>query len=238
MPVKSLFDLHTHTVASGHAYSTLKENLAAAKAKGLIAMGTSDHSPGMPGSAEKTFFQNYRIFPKSVNGIRLLKGMEVNITDFEGNLDGGQVMREMEYVIASLHSHSIQPGSAEENTQAVIGAMKNPWVKIIGHLDDGRYPMDYEKVVQAASSFGVALELNNSSLLDSSARENGRHWGRILIQQAAIHHSYIVMGSDAHIWCDVGRMDEAQKVIEEISFPNEKILNYTQSGLEWILRKR
>ena len=60
-PVRSLFDLHTHTVASGYAYSTLKENLAAAKAKGLMAMGTSDHSPGMPGSAEKTFFQNYRI---------------------------------------------------------------------------------------------------------------------------------------------------------------------------------
>ena len=39
------------------------------------------------------------------------------------------------------------------------------------------------------------------------------------------------MGSDAHIWCDVGRMDEAQKVIEEISFPNEKILNYTPNSV-------
>ena len=41
--MKLLFDLHTHTVASGHAFSTLKENIEEAAAKGLKAMGTSDH---------------------------------------------------------------------------------------------------------------------------------------------------------------------------------------------------
>ena len=57
-----------------------------------MAMGTSDHCPSMPGPIEKTFFENYRIFPDSVDGVRLLKGMEANIMDFDGNLDGGQVM--------------------------------------------------------------------------------------------------------------------------------------------------
>ncbi|MCI1821763.1 hypothetical protein [Megasphaera sueciensis] len=73
MPVRSLFDLHTHTVASGYAYSTLKENLAAAKAKGFIVMGTSDHSPGMSGSAEKNFFLklSYSIsrYLENMNGV-------------------------------------------------------------------------------------------------------------------------------------------------------------------------
>ena len=41
--MKLLFDLHTHTVASGHAFSTLKENIEEAAAKGLKAMGMSDH---------------------------------------------------------------------------------------------------------------------------------------------------------------------------------------------------
>ena len=50
--MKLLFDLHTHTVASGHAFSTLKENIEEAAAKGLKAMGTSDHYSAMPGSAQ------------------------------------------------------------------------------------------------------------------------------------------------------------------------------------------
>lgn len=45
--MKLLFDLHTHTVASGHAFSTLKENIEEAAAKELKAMGTSDHYSAM-----------------------------------------------------------------------------------------------------------------------------------------------------------------------------------------------
>ena len=48
-----LFDLHTHTIASGHAYSTLKENMEEAAAKGLLAYGFSDHSEAVPGSCKK-----------------------------------------------------------------------------------------------------------------------------------------------------------------------------------------
>ena len=45
-----LFDLHTHTIASGHAYSTLKENMEEAVEKGLLAYGFSDHSEAVPGA--------------------------------------------------------------------------------------------------------------------------------------------------------------------------------------------
>lgn len=57
MPIKPVFDLHTHTMASGHAYSTLLENLTEAKHKGLLAMGTSDHSPGMIHTTHKAFLK-------------------------------------------------------------------------------------------------------------------------------------------------------------------------------------
>ena len=58
--MKLLFDLHTHTVASGHAFSTLKENIEEAAAKGLKAMGTSDHYSAMPGSAQPIYFTNFK----------------------------------------------------------------------------------------------------------------------------------------------------------------------------------
>lgn len=132
--MRPLFDLHTHTVASGHAYGTLQENLREAAARELYALGTSDHSPGMPGGTDPAFFDNYKILPRELFGVRLLRGMEANITDYDGTVDGGLIMANLDYVIASLHSHCIKPGSVEDNTRAVIGAMKNPHVKIIGTL--------------------------------------------------------------------------------------------------------
>lgn len=104
MPIKPVFDLHTHTMASGHAYSTLLENLTEAKHKGLLAMGTSDHSPGMIHTTHKAFFENYKILPRTFEGVRLLRGMEANIIDYEGTVDGGLVMKDLDYVIASLHT--------------------------------------------------------------------------------------------------------------------------------------
>lgn len=238
MPVTPLFDLHTHTVASGHAYGTLRDNISVAKERGLLAMGTSDHSPGMEGTTDDAFFQNYRVIPDYIDGVRILKGMEANVTDFDGTVDGGQVMEKLDYVIASLHSHCIKAGSVEDNTRALIGAMKNPQVKIIGHPDDGRYPLDYDRLVPAAVRYGVALEINNSSLRASSSRKDGARLVKILAEKARHYGAYVVMGSDAHIWLDVGRMDEAEKVLREADFPEERVLNYSMEGLRFLLRKR
>lgn len=238
MPVKALFDLHTHTVASGHAYSTLQENLREARKKGLLAMGTSDHSPGMPDGTNRAFFENYKILPHEVDGVRLLRGMEANITDYDGTVDGGLVMRDLDYVIASLHSHCIKAGSVEDNTRAVIGAMKNPYVKIIGHPDDGRYPLNLDRVAEAAAAEGVALELNNSSLRPSCSRKNGPVLERALARAIMTHHAKAVMGSDAHIWLDIGNFKECMAMAEELHFPEELLLNTSMEGLQFLLRKR
>ena len=77
-------------------------------------------------------------------GIELLLGAEVNIMDYRGAVDmADSTMKKMDLVIASLHIPCITPGTREENTNAYLEAMKNPYVNIIGHPDDGRYPVDY-----------------------------------------------------------------------------------------------
>ena len=85
--MKLLFDLHTHTEASGHAFSTLKENIEEAAAKGLKAMGTSDHYSAMPGSAQPIYFTNFKAIKEKILGVRIFTGMEANIIDLEGKLD-------------------------------------------------------------------------------------------------------------------------------------------------------
>ena len=49
-------DLHTHTLASGHAYGTIREMAKAASNKGLLAYGHSDHAPGIPGTCHPFYF--------------------------------------------------------------------------------------------------------------------------------------------------------------------------------------
>ena len=81
-------DLHTHTVVSGHAYSTLNENIAAAREHGLTIYGVSDHTPKMPGSTHLFYFRNLHVVPEFVQGIRVLKGAELNVMDVEGCRSG------------------------------------------------------------------------------------------------------------------------------------------------------
>lgn len=236
--MKILVDLHTHTIASGHAFSTLKENIDEAKKKGLRILGTSDHANSMPGAPDDFFFENYKIINEEINSVRILKGIEANILDYEGKIDvQGKMRQAVDYVIASLHSHCIESGSKEENTDAIIGAMDNPVVKIIGHPDDGRFPLNYERLVKAAKKTGVILELNNASLMKSSARENTENNMLTLIKLIKKNDMPIILGSDSHIYYNVGRFDEIMKLIQAQGLPEELIMNCNIKQIEALADK-
>lgn len=234
--MKVIMDLHTHTMASGHAYSSLKENIDKAKEAGLEVFGTSDHTMGMEGTPIRMFFEGYPGIPTEIGGLTILRGAEANIMDYNGNIDlDEELLKRMDYVIASLHIVCIKPGTVEQNTQAVIKAMDNPYIKIIGHPDDDRFPLDLEAVVKAAVQKKVALEVNNSSLKPTSSRPGGRKNIRKLLELAKKHQAYIILGTDSHICYNVGKFDEAIEVLEEMQFPEELIINCDRSRLPYIL---
>ena len=163
--MKYIIDLHTHSIAGGHAYSTFQENVAAAYAKGLSVYGFSEHAPAMPGGPHPYFFENFKVLPDEYKGMRVLKGCEANIIDLEGHFDlDDSVLARMDYVIASMHLPCVTSGTARENTDCLIKVMDNPAVQIIGHPDDSRYPLEYDRLVQAAGEKRVLLEVNNTSL--------------------------------------------------------------------------
>ena len=64
MKYKSVLDLHTHTVASGHAYCTIHEMAAAAAGKGLEILGITEHAPAMPGTCHNFYFHNLKVVPR------------------------------------------------------------------------------------------------------------------------------------------------------------------------------
>ena len=116
--MKIELDVHTHTIASGHAFSTLQEMAQAAAGKGLKLLGITEHSPGVPGSCNPIYFRNLHVVPRQMYGIELLLGAEINILDGEGNLDMDEnCMRMLDIRIAGIHSLCYSYGTVDENTR-------------------------------------------------------------------------------------------------------------------------
>lgn len=223
--MKFVADTHSHTIASGHAYSTLTEMAEAAAQKGLQALAVTDHAPAMPGTCGLFYFQNTAVIPRDMKGIRLLMGAEVNIMDPEGTLDLPQeTCEELDIVVASIHPPCYGVDrTKEENTRAYVEVMKKPYVNIIGHPDDGRFPLDYEVLVKTAKETGTLLELNNSSLRPQSFRKGARENALIMLDLCKKYEVMITTGSDAHINVDAGKFNYVQEVLEYCSFPEELI---------------
>lgn len=236
--MEKFLDLHCHTITSGHAYSTLEEMVQGAKRKDLKVIGISDHAPTMPGSTHKYFFQNLIVVPKEIDGIRVLKGVEANIIDFEGTLDlTDKELSHLDYAIASFHPPCIDFGCIEENTKAIINVMKNPKVKVIGHPDDSRYPLDYEKVVGAAKENNVALEVNNSSLNPGSFRVGAHDNASTFLKLCKDKNVPVIFGSDSHISFDVGDFHNCLELVKKLDFPMELVVNYNKELINNLIGK-
>ncbi len=226
--MKDFADLHTHTIASGHAYATISEMIHAAALKGLPILGISDHAPSMRGTMDEVYFWCFKTIPRYVEDVRVLFGCELNIMDYKGTIDlSEKALKRLDYTIASLHDLCLPFGTREENTAAILGAMANPYVKVIGHPDDGRYPLDLEAVVRAAKKHGKLLEINNSSLSPDSNRQGARENDLILLEQCKKYEVPILMGSDAHFTHNVGNHESALTVIREAGFPEDLVANYS-----------
>ena len=113
-------DLHTHTILSGHAYSTVKENIEQGVIRGLTAIGITDHGPMMPGVPKDPFHvvNMSSTVPNFVGNIRIVHGFEANIIDTMGRTDLPlEYSNSVEYILSALHSICMLPRSKKENTE-------------------------------------------------------------------------------------------------------------------------
>jgi DNA polymerase (family 10) len=173
-------DLHCHTTISD-GRNSLEEMAEAARARGYAYLGVTDHSAShgfgnhvTPERLEQRI-EEVRELNSGARGFRVLAGSEVNVTP-DGSLDyEDDLLRELDWVIASVHtSFKI---SKRAMTERIVTAIENPLVDCIGHLT-GRlinrrepYDVDVEKVAEAAARTGTMLEINgNPNRRDLSER--------------------------------------------------------------------
>lgn len=233
MKYNTVMDLHTHTIASGHAYCTLREMAKAASEKNLEVLGITEHAPKMPGTCHNYYFHNLKTVPRELYGIHLLLGSEVNILDPEGHVDlEDKEMKALDIIIASLHMPCMKPDTKDENTSAYLNVMKNPYVNIIGHPDDGRYEVDYLALVQAAKEYGKILELNNHSLEPTCFRRNAKENDTEMLKWCMEYQVPVVMDSDAHFDSHIAGFDCARELLTELDFPEELVINRSVEALK------
>lgn len=221
-----ILDLHTHTIVSGHAYNTLYEMARSASEKGVRLLGVTEHAPMIPGACHPFYFINFRVIPRELYGVKLILGCELNIIDYDGKLDlKERYLSGLDFGIASIHEPCYTCGTVSQNTSAYLGAMKNPYIQIIGHPDDGRFPIDYETLVCAAKEEHVLLEINSSSLHPQCHRINARDNYIKMLELCRRYQTPVIIDSDAHCEVDVANHFRAHALLQEIDFPEELVVN-------------
>lgn len=224
--MKIELDMHTHTLASGHAFSSLQEMAQAGAAKGLKLMGITEHTPGIPGTCDPIYFRNLHVVPRQMYGIELMLGAEINILDTEGNLDADDwLMSRLDLRIAGIHSLCYTPGTTEENTRGMIAAIRNPYVQIISHPADGTASLEFEPIVLAAKETGTLLEINNSSLKPTRNKVDARDNNCTVLRLCKQYEVPVILGSDAHISFDVANYEHLYPLLQETEFPEGLIVN-------------
>lgn len=219
-------DFHVHTSLSGDASSPLEEVVRAARALGYRALAITEHAEGTRAGVSREALIEQAAQIRALQAeigdeLRLLHGVELNIGP-AGELDYDvEFRRRFDFCLASVHSHFELPREAQ--TQRIITAMRDPCVRMIGHLSArsigsrSGIELDLGAVLNAAESTGTALEINGAlERLDLSV-EALRHARERRVQ--------LVLTSDAHHASELGRIRYATLNAERAGVPAAQIVN-------------
>ncbi|WP_102338212.1 PHP domain-containing protein [Collinsella provencensis] len=247
MPYQILSDVHTHTLFSRHAYSTLAEDVAAAQKLGLELLGISDHFSIM--SYRDQFLYNFQYlynmgcWPRDWDGVTVLRGCEADILDYDGTLFGEKEIvtenivgrpfpeprpllelatQHVDYVIASVHDPVLAAeATLAQATEMYVKALDKKEVLILGHTGRAGAKYDLDTVLLHAKEKHKLIEINEHSfdlgIYDEVCTSVAEHCAELGVG--------ITVSSDAHIAHDIGRYPRAIEMLEEIHFPEELIMN-------------
>ena len=218
MPYLLSCDIHTHTMFSAHAYSTIEENVYWAAERGLQVLGSADHLSSMVTACPNDlrsyqFFINQDIWPRIWSGVLVLRGAEADIVSLDGSLFGEDtpvtldiagdsysrqhslfdlVTRNLDYLVASVHNPQIAEGATlAQTTEMYINALEHPKVFMLGHTGRSGVPFDIDEVLLAAKAKHKIIEINNHSLEHGIDTE---HW--VVCRKIAERCDSLPVGSD------------------------------------------
>lgn len=230
-------DLHMHTVASTHAYSTLHDYVFHAKQNGIKLFAITDHGPDMADAPHYWHFINMKIWPRVIDGVGVLRGIEANIKNRQGDIDcTGPMLDVMDLIVAGFHEPVFPPADKATHTEAMIAAMASGQVHIISHPGNPKFPVDIPAIAEAAARYDVVLEINNSSF--TTSRVGSEPNCRAVAAAVRDAGGRLAFGSDSHTAFTLGDFEHCLRITKEVGFPEDRILNVTPRRLLDFLEQR
>ena len=171
-------EMHCHSTWSSDGKNSIEEMASTSKARGYAYLCITDHSHYLRGSRLEAQWREIEHVNARLKPFRVLRGIEVNIRA-DGSLDvEDEVMAELDWVVASIHT-----AFDRSSTERILEAIENPHVDAIGHLTARKIlkrpgsDIDIERVVTRAAETRTALEINSQpdrlDMRDTHARLAG-----------------------------------------------------------------
>jgi DNA polymerase (family X) len=219
-------DFHVHSELSRDARPSLDALISAAKERGYAALAITEHAEGVLAGVgrEPLLEQKAKIAAlreQLGSSLLLLHGVELNIGP-KGELDyDAEFRRSFDFCLASVHDHFDL--DRDKQTQRIVTAMRDPSVRMIGHLSarqiGARPPidLDLDAVFAAAAETGTALEINGAlPRLDLSLEA---------LRRARSYGLTFVVTSDAHEVPELNRVQYAVQHAERAWVPDGSVIN-------------
>lgn len=249
-----LADLHVHTIASLHAYSTIWENIQIAKERGLEYIAITDHYFNL-GDAITTKNEVGRIayLEKTTNignlPVKVIGGAEFNLNQvIPKGKDYHNKLMKLKWKPIGLHTWFVNVENTTLNQLYClfeIAAMNLDNFTTFAHIERELQDIDnkrhgsilddeikefLEKVVLIAKKYDIILEVNEASLIrnEGGGKERVRYW----LNFAKENKCKISLGTDAHFCMAVGDFTNTIELLNELDYPKELILNCNRDWLE------
>ena len=229
-----IVDTHAHTNMSRHAHSTLEQYLQQAKKMGIPAFSITEHGPATGDGATSEKISKFLDLPPVLDGIRVFKGSELNIMNYDGELDiSDDIISKMDIVLAGVH-HTHKPARYAD---AAINAICSGKIDILTHPDNPHFPMmdNIDRITSAAASHGVAIEINEHSF--DFYRGFGINVERVLVS-ALKNGAYISLGSDSHHHSALANYYHVFPLLDRYKVPKTRVVNSSLAYFESFLNKR
>lgn len=223
-------DLHTHTIASGHAFNTIYEMAKTTSERGVNVLGITEHGPETLGSAKEVYFECLDRVPKKLYGVKLLFGVELNILDGKGKVDLSEATLKKLDFASGFHFRMIRScegKSQEENTAAIIEAIKNPYVSILVHTYyRPKINIDIEKVAQAACDNNKLMEISTVHF-EREGKLNEENFTRLMkmIKVVQKNNFKILLSSDAHVESEIAVDKGFRANMKQLGLTDKDIAN-------------
>ncbi len=219
-------DFHIHSINSGHAYGTIYEIAKQAEEKGLLVIAITDHGPSYIGTTGGfVHFNMSNRNPKYIDGVRVLWGAELNLINFDGNIDlEEKILKNLDFVLLGLHDRTpYQDAGKEKNTMAFLKAMDNPYIQAIAHPVNPSFEYDEIQVIKKAIDKGLYLEFNLGWFLKTCETHFDKH--KLLVDMVKKYHGKLIISSDAHFLHEIGDDSILKKYEKKLEIDPKIIFN-------------